>query len=480
MITSLFKALFFFALIAALALGAVYLTELGGGIRLAAMGYEFTLGPLQTLIAILLLFALVWLTLRILALLSATFHFLNGDETALSRYFDRNRERKGYQALSDALIALASGDGHLALSRAQRAEKYLARPELTNLIAAQSAEMAGNSTRAGEAYRALLADDRTRFIGVRGLMLQKLTEGDQATALKLAEKALELKPRHPEIQDVLLQMQTGQADWKGARKTLEAQAKTGSLPRDVYRRRDAVLALQEAKGVLDDGASVEAREAAILANRLSPDLIPAAALAARGLAQKGEVKAATKVLKKAWEVRPHPDLAAAFAALEPAEAPEARLKRFKTLTAQHPDNPETRMLLAELNLAAEDFPAARRALGDLLDQNPSQRALALMAAIERGQGAEESVVRGWLARAVSAPRGPAWCCDKCQTVQAEWAPVCAHCGGFDTLSWRPPASDAAADPSAALLPLLISPASAVPEAEEITEILDHRPEAGDP
>ena len=44
------------------------------------------------------------------------------------------------------------------------------------------------------------------------------------------------------------------------------------------------------------------------------------------------------------------------------------------------------------------------------------RALTLMAAIERGAGADDSVVRGWLTRALSAPRGPQWVCDKCQQV----------------------------------------------------------------
>ncbi len=54
--------------------------------------------------------ALVWLLLRLLGLLGAVFRFLNGDETAISRYFDRNRERKGYAALSEGLVALASGE----------------------------------------------------------------------------------------------------------------------------------------------------------------------------------------------------------------------------------------------------------------------------------------------------------------------------------------------------------------------------------
>jgi uncharacterized membrane-anchored protein len=130
-------------------------------------------------------------------------------------------------------------------------------------------------------YKRLLADDRTRFVGVRGIMKQKIAEGDTAMALKLAEKAFALKPRHEETQDVLLRLQAEQHDWKGARKTLSTKLKYGALPRPVHKRRDAVLALGEAKDILNEDNTIEAREAAIEANRLSPDLIPAAAMAAR-------------------------------------------------------------------------------------------------------------------------------------------------------------------------------------------------------
>ena len=149
--------------------------------------------------------------------------FLNGDETAISRYFDRNRERKGYRALSEGMMALASGEPRLALTRAQTAERLLGKPELTTLLVAQAAEAAGDRKRATEAYKTLLSDDKTRFVGVRGLMQQKLAEGDRETALKLAEKAFELRPKHAETQDVLLKLQSDAGDWSGARATLGAK-----------------------------------------------------------------------------------------------------------------------------------------------------------------------------------------------------------------------------------------------------------------
>jgi len=479
MVWSLLKVMLFVLAIAAMTLGAGLLLDTQGGIRLAVAGWEFTLGPLQAVIVALVLVTALWLVMKAVGLIVATLRFLNGDETAISRYFDRDRERRGYAALNDGLVALASGEGRLALIKAQRAEKYLNRPELTTLLIAQAAEASGDTKRATQAYKSLLTSDSTRFIGIRGLLQQRLAEGDTETALALAERAFAMKPRHAETQDILLKLQAESADWKGARATLGAKLKAGSLPRDVYRRRDAVLALQQAAGIMDESASIEAREAAIAANKMSPDLIPAACMAARSYLQANDKKHAIRVLKKAWEAKPHPDLAAVFAEIEPDEPAAMRLKRFKTLTAIHPNDDETRLLLAELNVAAEDFPEARRAMGDIVTRHPTQRALAIMAAVERGEGSDDAVVRGWLTKALTAPRGPQWCCDKCQAIHSTWHPICENCGGFDTLSWRePPETTGPSATGTEMLPLLVAtpkPAEPAPPRDDVVEAAANPP-----
>lgn len=460
MLWSVLKILFFVVIVALLALGAGYVMENGPDVLLRVGPWEFAPSPLVAIIGALLLLLAVWVILKLAGLLVAVVRFLNGDETAMSRYFDRHREKRGYEALADGMMALASGEGQLALTKAHRAERYLAKPELTRLLTAQAAEMVGDRKTAEATYKAMLADDRTRFVGVRGILKQKLAEGDTGTALKLAEKAFAMKPGHEEVQDTLLRLQAERADWAGARQTLNAKLKHGSLPRDVHRRRDAVLALSEARDVIAEGGSIEAREAAIEANRLSPDLVPAAAMAARSYLAQGKPRYAARVLKKAWEAQPHPDLAAAFAEIVPDESPEARLKRFAPLLKSHPGHEETRLLAAELNLAAEDFPAARKAVQPLTGaEGANARALTIMAAVERGEGADDQIVRAWLARALTAPRGPQWVCDKCQHIHGQWAPTCANCGAFDTLSWRePPVAEVAMPGGLEMLPLIVGPA----------------------
>lgn len=474
MIWSFVKILLFVGIVGAVTLGTGYVIEAGGEVRIALGAMEFSLSPLAGLVVLILMLIGGWIAFRIAGLLVATARFLNGDETAISRYFDRNRERRGFEALADALMALASGEGRTAMAKAARAEKYLGRPELTLLLSAQAAEQAGETKKAQDYYKRLLGDDRTRFVGVQGILKQKLAEGDTETALGLAERAFALKPRHENTLNLLFSLQSDKSDWKGARATLAAKLKAKTLPKDVHTRRDAVLALADAREKIEAGELPAGSTAAFEANRLSPDLVPAAVLAAEMHVLKDAPKQAVKTLKKAWSAGPHPDLAAAFAEIAPDETPAERRTRFQPLLKVNPDHAESRMLSAELALVAEDFPGARTAMGDLAGTQPTTRALTIMAAIERGEGAPDAVVRGWLTKALSASRGPQWICDKCKHIHGAWVPICAHCSGFDTLTWaEPPASAEVPNRSHDMLPLIVGALEApdedaadLPQAEE--------------
>ena len=464
MLWPLLRGIIFIAIVAALALGVIFLLDLDSAAYITVAGREFTITPLLGIILAVVAFLAVWLTIRTVGLLWASLKFMNGDETAISRYLNRRSERRGYQALSEGMLALAAGEGRLAIRKAQRARGLLKRPELTNLIIAQGAEMVGDRDLATKTLKEMVTDDRTRFVGVRGLVKQKLDAGDTETAMKLAEKGLGIRPQNAELQDTLLTLQTQNEDWSGARKTLTTKLKTGTLPRDVHRRRDAVLALAHARDALAEGKIEEARTEAENANKLSPDLVPAAVMAARMSVEAGNSKNATRIIRKAWDAAPHPDLAAAFAAIEPKETPAERLLRFRPLLGKHAGSTEVRLLHAELLVANEDFVNARKTLGDLAETDPDARSLSLMAAIERGEGGEDRVVRAWLAKAVTASRGPQWICEVDGQVYPEWQPVTE--GGFDTLTWKTAPAPGAGAAASGVLPLLVGGAD--------DEAVDHR------
>ena len=453
MLWSLIKILIFVAMVMLISFGAGRLMEAQGGVMIQYAGLELSFGALQAALLVLGLLVSFWLVLKLLGLVVALLRFINGDETALSRYFDRNRERRGFEALSDGLMALASGDGRDAMAKARKADRLLNRPDLTNLIMAQAAVANGDRQTAKATYKKLLKDPKTRFVGTYGLLQQHLQDGDTEVALKLAEHAFALKPRHGETQDVLLKLQAGREDWRGVRTTLTAKLKHGSLPKDVHKRRDAVFALSQSRDLRAEGKLDEAQIYAVEANRLAPGLVPAALLSAEGHREQKNVKQASRILRAAWQLAPHPDLAAGFAALAPDEASAARLKRFGQFTKGTESHPETKMLMAELYVAMADFDAARQALGDLAKTDPTMRALTILAAIERGDGADDQSVRRLLTQAISAQRDPQWICDNCGYVHHDWEPVCLNCEAIDSIAWkRPPMSEAV---SPDMLPLIV-------------------------
>ena len=105
MLISLFKIVFFIVIITVIALGVTYLMDnektILGEVFVNIGTTEFILSPIQTVIFLGLIALSAILGLKLFSLLLAILSFINGDETAISRYFSKNRERKGFGALSE-------------------------------------------------------------------------------------------------------------------------------------------------------------------------------------------------------------------------------------------------------------------------------------------------------------------------------------------------------------------------------------------
>ena len=407
MLISAIRVLMFLALVAAGIWGLFHLIEDQGGITIQLAGQEHFFRPVNFAVLLLIGFFALWLVIKITGFVLAVLRFIDGDETAISRYFNRSRERRGLEAMARGMTALAAGDVRVARAKAERAELLLQRPELTRLLNAQAAELAGDDLRAETYYRAMAEDPATSYIGVRGLLNRALEKNDTERALKLAESAMKLRPREPSVLETVYMLQSRKFDWASARKTLDAQRRAGLLPKPEANRRDAMLALAQAEDAEEVGEADHARKLALEASRLDPANAEAAATAARHLVAAGSKRAAAKMLIAAWRRNPAPALAAAYAAIEPDESAHERRLRFGKLLNAYASHPESQLLAAELALVTEDWHGARKAIAELKETEPTARSCIIMAAIARGEGAREAEVRGWLARALDAPRGDA-------------------------------------------------------------------------
>ena len=185
----------------------------------------------------------------------------------------------------------------------------------------------------------------------------------------------------------------------------------------------------------EDNDPEKALTLSLEAHALAPDLVPAAAIAARLLASRGNTPRATKVIRRTWSRSPHPDLSTAYAYARLGDSPLDRLDRVKQLAALNPYALESPIAVANAAIEARDFDAARAALTPLLDGRITRRVCLLMARIE-GERGDKGRVREWLGRAVNAARDPAWTADG--VVSDHWAPTSPVSGALDAFQWRVP------------------------------------------
>ena len=170
----------------------------------------------------------------------------------------------------------------------------------------------------------------------------------------------------------------------------------------------------------------------------APDLVPAVVLAARLLSRRGDFRAASKMVERAWDEAPHPELAAAYLDDPPRRSSADRFARATALARRKPDHPESRMLVAEAALATRDFARAREAMAaaDRRGCAADHAQCLMMADIEETENGESGLLREWLARASRAPRDPTWVADGVTSVR--WAPASPITGKLDAFQWETP------------------------------------------
>jgi len=418
------RVIFYLILVAALAFGAVWMADRPGEVAITWQGTRIDTSVLVLIAAVatvVVAAVIVWSILRAI---------VRAPET-IARYRRYRRGVRGYLAVSQGLIAVGSGDARAAKRLTAEAVRIAPREPLTLLLAAQSAQLSGDHGTAVATFQEMAHRDDTRVLGLHGLFVEAQRRADHAAALTYAEEAA----RHASVPvwaaQAVLEFRCVAGDWSGALERLDRNLKSRLIDRRTYRRQRAVLLTAQALAATDrERATALAREAA----KLAPDLVPAAALAARLLGEAGERRKAARILERAWHANPHPDLADAYVALRPGDSARQRLSRVEALAAKGPADAEAALAVAQAALDAKEFAAARTALAPYTAA-PRKRVAALMAELEMAQG-DEGRAREWMARALNARRDPAWTADA--FVSDHWLPISPVSGRLDAFEWKDP------------------------------------------
>lgn len=418
----------FLITVAILAAGLAWLADRPGDLTVQWQGYQIETSVFR---AIVLLVVAVVVVMVLWSLLRHLWH----SPAAVGSHFAKRRQKMGIDALSSGMIALGAGDRAAATRSALQARKSLPNEPLTHLLRAQAAHLSGDRTTARRIFEAMLGSPDTEQLGLRGLFLEAQREGETEAARHFAERAVSLNPKLAWAVDALFDLQCRQSDWSGALATLAIARKQGHIDRAKADRRRAVLLTAQAQAA-EDSDPERALNLALEAHSLAPSLVPAAAIAGRMLAARGNTPRAAKILQRTWTRAPHPDLATAYAYARIGDSPRDRLDRVKQLAALSPNSVEGPIAVATAAIEARQYEEARDALKGLLHGRMSQRVATLMARVEGEEHGDKGRVREWLARAVNAPRDPAWTADG--IVSDHWAAISPVTGALDAFQWRVP------------------------------------------
>lgn len=425
------RALWFFILLAGFSYLAARLADNPGAVTLDWLGYrvETTAGLLLT-------------GLLIVALLLATvfriWSYFRRAPRRMARARREWRRRRGYKALTQGMVAVAAGDAQEARRLARKADTLLAEPPLTMLLSAQAAQLSGDDEAAGKFFEAMAEKPETEFLGLHGMLNQRLHEGDTEAAMELAEKASDLKPKTDTVSATLLDLQIKNGDWEAAEDTVRKSIRAKLIDADSGRRRRGVLNYQRSIEAEAEGRLGDALQMAQRANTLAPSFVPAALRTARLLADAGKRRKAVSIIEEAWVRNPHTGLARLMEELAPGGKPSDKLHAIEKLAGNNKDHMESHLSVAQAALAAALWTEAREHLDAVKTENPPGRFCRMMAELEEGANPDSEAAHDWLKRAALADPDPAWICGHCGNVVAEWEPVCGRCEEFDSLSWDTP------------------------------------------
>lgn len=453
-------------LFAILALGAVlaWLADRPGDVSIVWQGYRIETSAMALFLGVILASAT-------LALIWQLYRAVVGAPGSIAGFFRGRRRMKGYQALSQGMIAVGAGDARFANQQARQARKLLEGEPLVGLLTAQAAQLSGNRDAARAAFEDMLDTPETTLLGLHGLYVEAERQGQTVAARRCVVEAVKRAPALAWAAEADFQFKIRDGAWDLALSALDRNEQNRLVPKADAKRKRAVLLTAKAME-LEDTEPERALETALEAHKLAPDLVPAAMVAGRSAGGLDRLGQGSTILEKTWKAAPHPDLADIYAHLRAGDTTQDRFKRVKALARKKPGHVESRVAVARAAIEASEWASAREALAPLVARDPSRRVCVMMAQIEDGEHGDRGRVREWLARAVRAPRDPAWVADG--QISDDWAPVTPASHTLDGYEWAIPGDDGgaisadvlealgAAEPEAPMIEVRQSPGEAAP------------------
>lgn len=410
--------IFFIALIAA-AMGVDKLANQPGVLVMNWHGWHIETTAAFFVVCLGLLLLLAFLVIK-------TYMWLDLLPRRLSQKLQRNRQEKGFTALSDSMTALAVGDHNKALKQARNAKKALPNLPLADAMLAQASATTAQGSNTAGYYNKLLDNPHTNLAGLKGLLLLSLSENESQRALTYAEDFYTKAPQNLWIMEVLTDLYARQSRYEDAAQMAGKWRKQVGKKDESYEKAcflEACNRLEAARENirLADAGGVEAqwegvhKKAEKEVERLLKDMpgfVPAALFLSEqkeknGNGDKHALKAARRVLQNAYHKVPHHSLADRWLELMRADRNDA-LKKQPEKFADKFTGPWQEHILGmtvkgKTLLQVRQWSEAHKVLAKALLKGEDRTLFETLAKLEQAQHPDGGGAARWLQRALYAP-----------------------------------------------------------------------------
>lgn len=356
----------------------------------------------------------------------------------------KRRDVAGHKALTLGLMAVSAGEPAEAKRQAARARRLLDAPQLTNLLAAQAAALAGDHQAARRYFTSLIAEDDSAFLGHIGMMRLALDDDAPDAALASARKALALRPKSILAATHIVQLEAAKHNWQAALPALDvlaSQRRSGQSESDesgdnIQSQRTALLymdACEHAQNADRQGA----QKLLIRIIKDAPGFVPAVLMLSDIYLETGANRKAVKILEKAFGVTPHAEIANR---LKPAWQVNDGGFIAKLMTLIPVDENIADAARCIIANQALDVGLDGEAAGQITAIPESRRdadAWQVAARIAQANGHQDDA-NAALVAASKAPRPQGWQCGACKSLHDDWQSHCPDCDSFAQLVWQRP------------------------------------------
>jgi len=315
----------------------------------------------------------------------------------------KGRLKHALRGLSEAYGGLRNDNPALARTEARRASNVLGGdgPVYPGaLMEADGLARMGRTTEARVLYKALLGDRDAEAGAIRGLLELATKEGNEAEMKEWLERAL-FKVDNPAWAARPAIELAKRGHEVNLERAVQVAEKNGEISPAEAKALKVEAFVAQSKAAQKAGKTGEAVKLAQKALAVDAASTEAAVHGASVLMADGKGKKAEQVIEEAWRAAPSAALGAAWMDMAAEKGGTAGLNRAQALAAANPHHAESRLLVAEAAIGASMWGQARSQLEPLTGgDEPSARACALMADLEKGEKNNADAAATWMRRAL--------------------------------------------------------------------------------